>query len=801
MFHLKTCVFICWLILNCLNICAQEYNITGTVKDTIQPIVFANVVFTNGTGALVTGTITDESGNFSLSVKKGNYTLTISFLGYQTWEQEIIVSNNKDLGTIILEPQNNELAEVVITAKKPLIERKIDRLVFNVENSIAAKGGDIVDALKVTPRLRVENNQISMIGKGSMAVMIDGRVQQLSGEELVNFLHSIPSDNIKSIEVITTPPAKYDAEGNSGLVNIILKKASNFNSWNATLGSSASFATYPSFSHRANFNYRKNRFSALATASYRHGDNIFTNDIIYEYPQDEVWLMDINNKWNNQTANLLLNLSYDLSDNISLGGQYSSNFGRRKNFADNTSKSFIDNNIPAKDYSSEGLTTTKPNTTAININYNQKLDTIGKSFSVDLDYFTFKSDKNNTFQSNQRDFIEESSQLILADNISDQDIENYSAKIDFELPYEWASFSFGGKASSSKTKNIVDANFYIDSRQNPPYLAQFDNFEYTENVQALYFSVNKEFNKKWTLKLGLRGENTQTQSNSISTSQVDKNTYFKLFPTFYTSYKMNDDHTLSFNFGRRIHRPYFSILNPARWYINPQSYVVGNPFLQPSFSYVFELNYDFQKILNSGIYYATEDNGFGQVVYHDVENETQIFKQQNYYDLTEMGVWGMLNFNLYKWWTATLSSTVFYSQSDNFIPLYDRVFKGWGANARARNEIYLNEKETLALSVDFEYNFPGRSRESTYTDYSSLDIGAKAELLKKKLTVAINFQDILKDNISTRKSESNRVLQSFTQYRDTRLARISLSYNFGNNKIAVKKRNTGNQEEQDRATN
>lgn len=178
-----------------------------------QAIAFANIVLTDGKNQMQQGTITDDKGRFQLTIKKGKYQLQISFLGYKNWTSDIELNSDKDLGAIVLEESANKLSEVEITAKKPLIERKVDRLVFNVENSIAASGGNALDALSYTPRITIRNNQIRMIGKGNIAVMINDKLVQLSGEELSNYLKTLASDNIKSIEVISNPPAKYSAEG------------------------------------------------------------------------------------------------------------------------------------------------------------------------------------------------------------------------------------------------------------------------------------------------------------------------------------------------------------------------------------------------------------------------------------------------------------------------------------------------------------------------------------------------------------------------------------------------------------
>ena len=212
-----------FLVLTSLNLFSQ-IKITGKITNlNNKPIEFAEILLLTKDSIAVKSELTNEKGSFKINIKQGDYVLQIRQLGKILCNKELIIKNDLDLGIIKITENKQQLQEVVITSKKKLIERKVDRLIFNVENSISASGGDAIDALKSTPNIRVQNDAISMIGKNNLAVMVDDKIIQLAGEDLINFLKTLPSDNIKSIEVITTPPAKYETEGNSGIVNIKLK--------------------------------------------------------------------------------------------------------------------------------------------------------------------------------------------------------------------------------------------------------------------------------------------------------------------------------------------------------------------------------------------------------------------------------------------------------------------------------------------------------------------------------------------------------------------------------------------------
>ncbi|MDR2205214.1 MAG: TonB-dependent receptor [Flavobacteriaceae bacterium] len=690
-----------------------------------------------------------------------------------------------------------QIEEVEIVANKKLIERKVDRLVFNVENSVSATGGDAIDALKITPGLRVQNDKISMIGRNTMLVMIDDRVVQLSGEELINYLKSIPADNIKSIEVITTPPAKYDAAGNSGLVNIILKKAKH-DSWNTTLRSTYRQGMYESLSHGLGFGYKKNKFSVLADINYNYGKNLYTNEINYDYPAEH-WNHNIFNRNHNKGLGTLLNLQYDISEKSSIGAQFLGSFFNFSSdeYNDNYSFDYINENL-IKYYKTAGVSKTNSENISFNLNYDQKLDDKGKTFSVDADYFKNSSPQENNFDSVLQNYVLNTDDRQYATNNADQNIENYSLKTDFEMPFDWANLEFGAKATSTKTKYTVDANFYNADDDNL-LSSQSDHFQYTENMQALYFSISKSFGTKWEAKIGLRGENTQTKANSVSTNEITDRNYFKLFPTAYISYKLNDDNTLSVDFGRRIQRPGFWELNPARWYSSPKSYVEGNPFMQPSFVYNFGINYTYKSLISFNLYYSDTQDGFGQTLYQDISDDSEVFKRENYFNQKGAGGSLALNYNPFKWWESNTNLDVYYSETKPFIPIYDKFYSGWGGSTNTTNTFTLNKSKTLYGTLVYQYNFPYLDGEGSGSSSLNLGFGVKYISKNKKLTAALNVNDIFKSDITIYYSTTNHIPGSFKQYYDTRLFRLSISYKFGNDKLSLNKREGGNEEEKQRA--
>ena len=766
----------------------SQIKITGEIKDDKNnPIEFVEIQLQNKDSIIFKSELTNALGKFILETEKGEYTLLVRQLGVIYQKQKINAIQDTYIGIIKIIEQQQQLQEVVITSKKKLIERKVDRLIFNVENSISASGGDAIDALKVTPRIKVKNDNISMIGKNNMSVMVDDKLILLTGDELINFLKSIPSDNIKNIEVITTPPAKYDAEGNSGIINIKLKK-SKLNQWNASLRSSYIQSTYPKGAFGGNFDYQKNKFSIYSNFNYVNGSNapIETNKIYY--PQG-IWNEENKRRDFQNSINGRIGADYKVSEKWSVGMQYLGSFNNptiKENSLTsiyNQSNSQIDSYINTL---SENLG--KNSNHSVNLNSTVVFDTIGRKMNINLDYFKFKNDDNRNFNTIN---------ILSANNTSLQNIENYSAKIDFEHPLKFINLSYGGKLSLIKTANNVN---YFDTTTGSPIFdpLQSNEFEYSENIQAVYLNGTKKLNEKWETQIGLRLENTNTDGFSKTLNQKNTNSYTKLFPTFFLTYTHNEKNSFSINYNKRINRPSYNKLNPFRWYSNPFSYTEGNPFLQPSFSNNMELNYTFNDNWSNSIYYSHTDNGFEQITIVDNTDNIQKTIAQNYFKTSIIGISESYTFNKIKWLSSTISFDWSYSKSESLIPITNQNLNGSNAYFSTSNDFNLNKSKTFLFNISYWYNFKGTSDLDKNNAYSQLDTSIKYFAFDKKLQISFNVNDILSTNRPVYTSFTNNIQIDYKNYYDVRLFRLSVVYKFGNKNINVEKKELGNQEEKER---
>jgi len=516
----------------CISLFSSAQSIKGKVVDNLGNIAFADIVLKDNSGKIIAGTNSNDEGVFLLKSPKGEYTVVISFLGYTNWTKQISVTNTTiDLGIITLVEDIENLEEVVIQSKRRVIEQKVDRLIFDVEKSVVAEGGNGVDILNVAPRVQIQNGVLEILGKGPSRVLINGRLSPLEGEELTTFLEGLNANDIKTIEVITTPPAKFEAAGRGGLINIILKR-SKLNSWNNTSRVVYNQNEYNFGSLRNNFSYNKNKLSLVASINATKGHFRHTEDLQIQYPQN-FWDIAIESKERNENYSGRFQLDYQASEKTTLGMQYLGNITKPGGFTTVTSTVFDENNQLDRWIDNKGDNNIDRRNNAINFHAETKLDTLGRSIAIDADYFNYNSKNNRDFTTEVFGSNSDSMGITSAAlNISDQNIENYSSKVDVNYPINKVNLSFGGKASFTNTKSDI---LFFDTLSGDQVLdpSRSNNFEYQENNLAAYVSAATNLTAKLELKLGVRLESTSTKGISEQANQEIDNKFTKLFPTVY----------------------------------------------------------------------------------------------------------------------------------------------------------------------------------------------------------------------------------------------------------------------------
>ncbi|MCD2258069.1 outer membrane beta-barrel family protein [Psychroserpens luteolus] len=786
------------------SVAHSQVEIVGVVKDSSNiAIAYANVVLTKQDGKIISGTITNDKGYFKLEAEKDNYIINISYVGYETEIINITLNEKLELGDVILYPSKNELDEVIISSSKNLIEKKVDRLVFNVENSISASGGDVTDILKVAPYLRLRNDEIIMLGKSNIRVLVNGNLINLSGDDLTNYLKSIPSEEIQKIEIITNPPAKYEAEGNSGLINIIYKKGVR-NSWRASLRGTYTQYTYPDGNIAGSFRYRKNKTSLYINGSYDKGSKLITDTNEFEF-DDQLWDSENPRRvFYDNSVSTRIALNYQWSDRLSSGFQYQLGYDDLRIENKNDRTNIINKTTLAVDSLIISKSNIKQSTPLHSINFHTdyKLDSIGKNIAFNLDYFTFIDNSSRDY--NSSNFFNNEQEIPgsfnAGKNDGRQNINNYSFKVDVEFPLKKVEINFGGKLSFINSDNDVS---FFDTTTGIPILDldQTNQFEYKETNTALYVSANRNFNDKWSTKIGLRLENTTTEGLSQQLNQTNENDYMKVFPSAYINYVPSEDHIFSLSYNKRISRPDFEYLNPFRITQNPFLFVEGNPFLQPSFSDNIELSYINKQKWVSSLYFSQIKDGFGQIVTIDNQTGIRAVVPQNYYDSYTVGLTESYTFNTWKKWESVNTLNINYSYTKSLLDFINDRRNGVNAYISTSNSFVLNEDRTIISSIDAWYNFPGVYDIYKTSSSYSVDVALKFFFLNRDLQLSVTGSDLFRSQITEVTAFSNGVRTTFENYYDSRRLRVSLRYNFGNKKINVSRKDFGNEEEKARTGN
>lgn len=723
--------------------------------------------------------ITDEKGIFKIPLKEnGNYILEVIKDGVKINSENISVNGSVKKDIQLKEPQAGEqkIEGVTITAKKKLFERKVDRLVFNVENSVASQGIDAIEALAKTPMVRATDDAISIAGKSNVAIMVNDRLLNLSGQEMINYLKTLRSDDIAKIEVITTPSAKYEAEGKSGLINIILKKNVN-KGWNGSLQTSGSYYWgRPAVSARsgASFNYQGEKLSVTTNLSM--GDNFWENKS-YNYLSGtdgltNYWNTDTKSSNNYRYKGGNIKAEYKINDKNLAGINY--NYSYSKPLEKGASNTRIFNGQILNNVSSDYTNLNRRHVHNATAFYDVKIDTAGSKLSLSANLMMNDANAGNFYNTITTNTIS-----TFANPVSKYRI--YSGQADLEKSFSKIKTESGLKYT--KIKNDSEFSFFnIEDDQYIVNKERTNTFLYSEENYAAYASASFKIHEKWDAKAGLRYEYTTLEGISMNDSNSAEIKYGKLFPTAYISYKANDNNTFSLNYSKRISRPYFGNLNPFKFYTSELEYSTGNPYLQPSFSDNFEFGYVFKNNFNVTAYYNYNKDNWDRIQILESDN-LKYSTVKNFYNEHQTGINISYNYNKLSWLESNIFANAFYAKSKSYDATAVAAPAGYGANLNLDNNFFLNKEKTVTFMLGFWGNIPNRSGNTYFYGSGSVYTGMKLNLLQKNLLINLYMNDILN-------TDRSRGIEYYPEYNTeyyykgiTRNIYLSVTYKFGNNNI------------------
>ncbi|WP_238749754.1 outer membrane beta-barrel protein [Neolewinella maritima] len=781
------------------------FSVVGQVQDAeSEAVAFANVaLYAASDSSLVKVETTDEAGLFRMQgVAGGSYRLVITYLGAPDLTRLLDIFQDLDLGVLRMAPASIELAEATVTAQRALVEVKPDRTVFNVEGTINAVGNDGLDLLRKAPGVNVDNNDnINVLGRSGVLVYVDGKRLPLSGTDLSNYLRNLTAEQIDRIDIITNPGAKYEAEGNAGIIDIRLKKSENEGA-NGTATSTFSQGRYSRLSSGLSGNYRNKRFNTFG--SLNHYTSQFWNAFAFTGIQNGLRLRETNSFYtDNNTPSFRFGTDVFLSDKHTLGFLVN---GRFSDIDATTRNQVIVYGSPTavqpdSILRANNLADRDRNQQTYNLNYQYRMDE-ARSLTVDLDYGRFRNasllDQPNRYFSPGGEALSET--INFFDTPTDIDI--YTAKADYEQPLAGGQFGTGLKVSRVATEN---AFLFYDILAGTQVLStsRSNRFDYTENVYAAYLNYSGQLSEAVSYSLGVRSELTDATGDlrafeeDLREPPVELN-YLSFFPSAGITYQLDAEkgNSLSLNYGRRINRPDYNVLNPFRIQLSQLSYERGNPFLNPEIVDNIELGYTLAYRYNFKLGYSETANQITRLIGPDRDDPRASFISWD--NLASQRV---ISFNVSApvtvspWWNLYVNASA--SHLDNQADYGDGVtidLQAFTYNAFVQNTFKL--PWGLTGEVSGYYSGPGVwGGVFEYQDNGSLNLGLQRKFLNDQLNVKLSANDILYTTGWRGRSEFAGLVSQGNGNWDSRRIGLSLTYTFGKQGIKSRERKSGLEEE------
>jgi hypothetical protein len=753
---------------------------------------------------LVKAVITDSVGQFEfLITKPDTYIISVGFVGAVKYYSKPLgpINANQIIqhGTIQLNPSTaSTLEEVTVTNKLPFVEKKIDRTVINPDALVTNAGTNALEVLEKSPGIQVDiNGNISLRGKQGVMVFVDDKPTYLSAADLANYLRSLPSSILATIEIMTNPPAKYDAAGNAGIINIKLKRTKT-KGINGGINTSYGQGVYARTNNSFNLNYRINKINFFTNLSYNINNSYQDLFIERQYFKPGTSVM-------NSTFNQNSYIKREASGFTGKAGfdyyiNKKSTFGLVLNGFVNETVNTTTNNAQVGDATAQLQSLVKAyspsdrdfNNQSVNLNYTYKLNEKGKEISANADYVGYNGATNqyllNSIYNANNIFV---SSTNLVSNLP-SNIDIWAAKIDYLNPLKnGGRFESGVKSSIVNTNNV--ANFYdvINSQQKPNYDFS-NNFTYKENINAAY--VNYNFNqKKFSFQTGLRFENTNIEGtqlgNPVRKDSSFTRTYNNLFPTVFMLYRLDSvgNHQMGLSVGRRINRPDYQSMNPFTYPLDRFTLYSGNPYLQPTFSQNIELSHTYKNRFTT----AFEFTYVKDVISETIQQENGIFYsrpgnlgEQYAYSLSFNGA-----FNPVKWWVLQLYTEV--TMNDFRSKIYGQQLNNKGTYwyLGPTNQFTINQKWSAELSGT--YTTKVVVGQFITIPVWTMRMGLSKKILKEMGSLKFSLNDIFYTNQPG--GDILAVASSTAKWKsflDTRVATISFSYRFNKGK-SLNARNTG----------
>jgi iron complex outermembrane recepter protein len=789
-------------ILFSIGISAQDFEIKGKIdkKNIGKDNSLSVSLMDFSTKKLLKLAVSNPDGSFVFkNVINGNYFITVTGITINdfTSEQISVVNANVELPTIPVERKTNQLTEVKVVAKKPMIEVLADKTVFNVQNTISAAGLTGFELLRKAPGVIVDNNDNLIVeGKTGVQIYIDGKPSILSGADLTNYLKTIQSSDIEAIEIITQPSSKYEAAGNAGIVNIKLKKDKRFGT-NGTATAGYAIARYAKYNTSISLNNRSKKVNLFGTYSNRFDNNY--NFINLNRTQSNTNFDSRSSTVSNNNANnVKVGMDYFKNKKNTFGFIFNGNFNN--NFGDGNTRTPIkpnasptptqvliaQNNAESVSYNAQG-----------NFNY-RFVDTLGHSINTDFDFGKYQNIRSN-FQPNSYYNGNETvvQQVFDYQMKTPINIKIFSLKTDYEQNFMKCKLGLGFKTSIVKTDNTFDF-FNVNSGVAIQDFARSNNFKFSENINAGYFNFNRNL-KKINYQLGLRVEQTISTGDLTSTQNNSNNTvkrnYLDYFPSAGITFNPNQNNAWQLNYSRRIERPSYQSLNPFEMQLDELTFQRGNPFLQPQYTNTFKIGHTYKYTLNTTLSYSHISDFFAQITQAEGTNRNFIMQR----NVATQEVWNLgisYPFNVNKWWevfaNVQASNSSFKGNDVNFVSITQNNFNLYGQNT-------FSLPSKIKFEVSGWYSSPSVWGGTYRTKaLGSLDLAVQKKIFNDQFNLRLAVSDVFFTSPWRGDTEFGDLAIRGNGGFESRQFRVNLSYNFGNSNVKANQRKSGVEDENKR---
>jgi hypothetical protein len=799
--------FLIFAKLASFSISAQT--ISGFAKEASgQPIQGATVTLYKDS-AIAKLAVTKENGSYRFeAVKPGTYRVGTSFVGAAPAMSTAIKIETGDVSVpdLLVKKSTAGLENVTVTAKKPLVEVKADKMIVNVEGTINATGSDALELLRRSPGVQVDkDDNLSVNGKNGVQIYVDGRPTPMSGQDLANYLKTLQSAQIEAIEIITNPSAKYEAAGNAGIINIKLKKNKNFGT-NGSVNAGFNQGIYPKYNAGISLNHRKKNVNIYGTYNRNHVETQMKMSL-KRTVLDTFFNQQAIGRSNTNSNNFKAGIDYTLSKTSSIGATVNGAFSNSdtRNLS-STPIIYKPNNTVNRILDAQNYGDMKRNNINFNLNYNYTAKDKSLTLNADHGIYDINSDQlqpNNYYSADGRRLLS----TVINQMISPTEINITSFKADYEQNFKKGKLGFGGKIGLISTDNDFQ-RYNIEASVKQLDKDRSNRFRYDENINAAYVNYNRPF-KGFMVQAGLRVENTVSEGIStglkkeggsyVGTTTSFKRPYTDFFPSAAITFNKNPMKQWNLTYSRRIDRPFYQDLNPFEFKMDEYTFQKGNINLRPQYTNSLGLTHTYKYKLNVTANYSHVKDIFTQLI-DTTERSKAFMSKQN------LATQDVVSLNVsYPFAYKTFSS--FINFNSNFSQYHATFGEGrkidlnaFGLSLFTQNSLKLDKKKLWTAELTTIYNAP-TIHMGTFRTKSiwMIDAGVQKQVLKGQGTVRASVSDVFNSMKIRATSDFAGQQANFTGKPETQQLKLNFSYRFGNKQVkAARQRATGADDENKR---